>query len=85
MVKMSEVISFPNKKNEDPEKKRSPLETLVYLAEMFAKGETNADQMVVCWACQREGALELRYMIGGEDNLTGAVGMLEMAKHDLLE
>lgn len=82
---MSKVIQFPNKQIEEDGKPRTPEEALRYVLGMIESGATEAEQMVITWSCQEEGTLHLRYIVAGESDLTGAVGLLEITKGNLIE
>ena len=82
---MSKVVQFPGRKIEEDGKPRSPTEALQYVLDMIESGVTRADQMVITWSFPDDEGLHLRYVVAGESDLAGAVGLLEITKNDLIE
>lgn len=79
---MSEVLTFP-KKSQD-HKPRTPEEALEKALELLRSGETIADQMIIAWSEETPERVVQNYLLGGNQPLTSAIGLLEMTKSYLL-
>ena len=85
---MTTILPFPPKKNEPEEtemKRRNAIETLEYVLQAMKNGDTDAEGIVIVWnSTNTEAEYSLRYIAGGTVRTDALVGMLEMAKQDML-
>ncbi len=82
---MSEVITFPNKKDiETVTGSRTPEQALETVLEGIRSGATEADQIVITWCSENPDRIVQSYLLGGEAPLTSVIGLLEMTKDSLM-
>jgi len=58
--------------------------TLDIMQEMIANGETNPASMIILWKEENTDSFCLRYMVTNESSLAETIGLLEMAKVDII-
>lgn len=91
---MTEILTFPptKKPNEEPPARgKNAIETLEYVLDAMKRGDTNAEGIAIVWNATSGDmppdakAFHLRYMVGGSASIASVIGMIEMAKQDMLE
>jgi hypothetical protein len=82
---MSNIVNFPDPNAED--KKYTAEGVLEYLLEQIRSGATTVENLVVIWNDPKgeDDLFQLRYMLGGAYDPAKVIGMIEMAKLDMLE